>query len=72
MCVCVCGRDRERESERERVSVFERARKEQRRLSGDLTLEPGAALEAAQGQNDSFFSQLPYKCYLKEIASVGD
>jgi len=30
------------------------------------------ALEATQGQNDSFFSQLPYKCYLKEVASVGD
>ena len=31
-----------------------------------------AALEATQGQNDSFFSQLPYKCYLEEVASVGD
>ena len=29
-----------------------------------------AALEATQGQNDSFFSQLPYKCYLEEVASV--
>ena len=32
----------------------------------------GAALEATQGQNDSFFSQLPYKCYLEEVASVRD
>ena len=32
----------------------------------------GPTLEATQGQNDSFFSQLPYKCYLEEVASVGD
>jgi len=31
-----------------------------------------SALEATQGQNDGFFSQLPYKCYLEEVASVGD
>jgi len=31
-----------------------------------------ATLEATQGQIDSFFSQLPYKCYLEEVASVGD
>jgi len=31
-----------------------------------------AALEATQGQMDGFFSQLPYKCYLEEVASVGD
>jgi len=31
-----------------------------------------AALEATQGRNNSFFSQLPYKCYLDEVASVGD
>jgi len=30
------------------------------------------ALEATQGQMDGFFSQLPYKCYLEEVASVGD
>ena len=30
------------------------------------------APEATQGQMDSFFSQLPYKCYLEEVASVGD
>ena len=29
-------------------------------------------LEATHGQMDSFFSQLPYKCYLEEVASVGD
>ena len=28
--------------------------------------------EATQGQNDGFFSQLQYKCYLEEAASVGD
>jgi len=32
----------------------------------------GAALEATQGQMDGFFSQIPYKCYLEEVASVGD
>ena len=31
-----------------------------------------AALEATQGQMDGFFSQLPYKCHLEEVASVGD
>ena len=30
------------------------------------------ALEATQGQMDGFFSQLPYKCHLEEVASVGD
>ena len=30
------------------------------------------ALEATQGQIDGGFSQLPYKCYLEEVASVGD
>jgi len=30
------------------------------------------AFEATQGQNDSFFSQLPYKCYFEEVAFVGD
>ena len=29
-------------------------------------------LEATQGQIDGFFSQLPFKCYLPEVASVGD
>ena len=28
-------------------------------------------LEATQGQIDGFISQLPYKCYLEEVASVG-
>ena len=31
-----------------------------------------STLEVTQGQNDSFVSQLPYKCYLEEVASVGD
>jgi len=30
------------------------------------------ALEATHGQIDGFFSQLPYKCHLEEVASVGD
>ena len=29
-------------------------------------------LEATQGQIDGSFSQLPYKCHLEEVASVGD
>ena len=33
---------------------------------------PLAALEATQGQLDVSFSQLPYKCNLEEVASVGD
>jgi len=31
-----------------------------------------SALEATQGQMDGFLGQLPYKCYLEEVASVGD
>ena len=31
-----------------------------------------ATLEATQGQIDSFFSQLPYKCHQNRVASVGD
>jgi len=31
-----------------------------------------ATLETTQGQIDGFFSQLPFKCYLPEVASVGD
>ena len=30
------------------------------------------ALEATQRQMDGFFSQLPYKCHLEEVASVRD
>ena len=54
-------------------------------LSNDLLLEGtraweqhpilvicAPALEATQRQNDSCFSQLPYKCYLEEVAFVGD
>ena len=29
------------------------------------------ALETTQGQTDCFFSQLPFKCYLPEAASLG-
>ena len=31
-----------------------------------------AALEVTQGQMDGFLSQLPFKCHLEEVASVGD
>jgi len=31
-----------------------------------------AALEATQGQLDGLCSQLPYKCHLEEVASVGN
>ena len=31
-----------------------------------------SALDATQGKMDGFFSQLPYKCHLAEVASVGD
>jgi len=31
-----------------------------------------SAQEATHGQTDGFFSQLPYKFYLKEVAFVGD
>ena len=34
-----------------------------------LSLAP--TLETTHGQNDSFFGQLPYKCYLEKVASVG-
>ena len=29
-------------------------------------------MKTTQGQMDVFFSQLPFKCYLPEVASVGD
>ena len=32
----------------------------------------GSTLETTQGQMDGFFSQVPLKCYLPEVASVGD
>ena len=31
-----------------------------------------SALEATQRQTNGFFSQLSYKCYLEEVAFVGD
>ena len=34
--------------------------------------QPRATLETTQGQLDGFFGQLPYKCCLPEVASVGD
>ena len=39
-------------------------------LAGRSCLD--SALEATQGQMDGFFSQLPYKCHLEKVASVGD
>ena len=33
---------------------------------------PQTTLEATQGQMDGFFSQLSFKCYLLEVATVGD
>ena len=36
-----------------------------------LPLRP-PTLEMTQGQRDGFFSQLPFKCFLPEQASVGD
>ena len=33
---------------------------------------PKFTLEATRGRMDSFCSQLPYKCRLEEVASVGD
>ena len=30
------------------------------------------ALEATKGQMDGSLNQLPYRCYLEEVASVGD
>ena len=38
---------------------------------GFYTINP-AAQEATQGQTDGYFSQLPFKYYLPEVASVGD
>ena len=31
-----------------------------------------SSLETTQGQTDGFFSHLPFRCYLPEVASVGD
>ena len=39
---------------------------------GKDDVPPSATLEATQGQMDSFFSQLPYKRHIEEVASVGD
>ena len=33
---------------------------------------PVATLETTQGQIEGFFSQVPFRCYLPESASVGD
>jgi len=42
------------------------------RVRADAVCMRGAALEATQGHMHGFFSQLPYKCHLEEVASVGD
>ena len=42
-------------------------------LHGWSVLAPGHfTLEMTQGQMDGFISQLPFKCYLPQVASVGD
>ena len=38
----------------------------------DQFSEVRAILETTQGQIQSFFGQLPCKCFLLEVASVGD
>ena len=43
-----------------------------RRRSDETKRKPKATLKTSQGQIDGFFSQLPFKCYLPEVASVGD
>ena len=44
-----------------------------KRLEAESGLKvPPPALEAAQGQMDGFFCQLPYACHFEEVASVGD
>jgi len=43
-----------------------------RALEQDEGSQVHTTLEATQGQMDSFFSQLPYKCYLEDVSSVGD
>ena len=40
--------------------------------TGDFGNQNISALEATQGQLDDFFSQIPCKCHLEEVASVGD
>ena len=35
-------------------------------------LKPFPTLETTQGRIDGLFGQLPFKCYLPEVASVGD
>ena len=42
------------------------------RQSKECAAVCNTALEATQGQMDGFFTQLPYKCRLEEVASVGD
>ena len=49
---------------------WERKRVRDARMPFALRLK--ATLETTQGQMDGFFSQLPNKCYLEEVTSVGD
>ena len=37
-----------------------------------VTFNSLSTLETTQGQMEGFFSQLPFKCYLPEVASVRD
>jgi hypothetical protein len=40
--------------------------------SAIVAIEQRTALETTRGQIDGFLSQLPFKCYLLEVASAGD
>ena len=81
VCVreCVCEREREagregwRESVGERECVREIFRRQLSSSPAELRrVQNGPILEATQGQIDGLFSQLPYKCHLEEVTSVGD
>ena len=55
-----------------RVFVEVITREETDRQLVRLDVVPQVHPGGNQGQNNSFFCQLPYTCYLEELASVGD
>ena len=55
-----------------KVAAAARNRLYQPNCSTPRRLPPPPALEATQGQMDGSFSELPYKCHLEKVASVGD
>jgi len=60
-----------RQKKNEQESAKRKAnQKASQKVSG--LLGSGSALEATQGQIDGFSIQLPYKRFLKKVASVGD